>query len=60
MMTGVEAGLAEGERRGFEKGKSLGQKEKQIEIVRKMLELKIPIEQIKEILGLTEDEIKKL
>ena len=55
-MTGVEAGhkagLAEGERRG----KAIEKKE----IAKKMLDLKLPIEQIKQITGLSEDEIKKL
>jgi len=72
MMTGVEAGLAEGERRGIEYGKSIGinegkvigmsegEKKKQKEIAKKMLDLKIPIEQIKEITELSEVEINQL
>jgi len=68
MTTGVEAGhkagLAEGQRRGIEYGKSMGISEgKKIgkkETAKKMLKFKIPIEQIKEITGLTEEEIKRL
>ena len=76
MMTGVEAGLkkgkiigiseskfigmSEGKKIGVSLGKEIGKKENQKEIVKKMLNLKIPIEQIKEITELSEVEINQL
>jgi len=73
---GLEAGIREGERRGekrgkgigiiegkaigIEEGKAIGKKEKQIEIAKKMLKLKMPIEQIEEITGLSKNEIMSI
>ena len=45
---------------GKEKGRKEGIKEKQIEIAKKMLLKNIPIEIIKEITGLNDDDLKKL
>jgi len=62
MMTGLEAGhkagLAEGKNIGLNEGKEIGKKETKKELAKKMLELEIPIEQIKEITGLSEDEFR--
>jgi len=60
MMTGVEAGHKAGLAEGKIIGISEGEKKKQKEIAKKMLDLKIPIEQIKEITGLSEKEINQL
>jgi len=60
MMTGVEAGLAEGKSIGISEGKEIGKKENQKEVVKRMLNLKIPIEQIKETTELSEEEINQL
>ncbi len=49
-------GLAEGEEIGLAKG----EKQKAIEIARKLLKMKIPVEQIIQATGLEESEIKKL
>lgn len=43
-----------------EEGKEQGKKEKQIEIAKKLKEQKMPIKQISEITGLSEDEIRAL
>ncbi len=53
---GKAIGLAEGEKIGEKLGKS----EKAIEIAKKLLKIKMPIEQIMEITGLKQSEIKKL
>ena len=51
-----EAGREEGRKEGIEKG----ERKKQIEIARKLLDKKMPIEQIIEITDLTRDEVEKL
>lgn len=53
---GAQKGLAEGEKIGFERG----QKDEKIKTAKKLLKLKMPIEQIQEITGLSEAEIKEL
>ena len=60
MTTGVEAGHKAGLAEGKIIGISEGEKKKQKEIAKKMLDLKIPIEQIKEITELSEVEINQL
>ena len=55
-----EQRMYEARRDGRIEGKEEGKKEKEIEIAKKMLEKKIPIETIEEITGLTKEEISKL
>ena len=57
---GIEKGENRGIKKGIEQGKKEGIKENKIETARKMILKNIPIEIIKEITGLTEEEIKKL
>lgn len=45
---------------GFREGVTKGEKNKQLEIAKKMLELKMSIEQISQVTGLTEEEIKNI
>ena len=45
---------------GYDKGLKEGQKEEKKKIAKNLLKLNIPIEQIKEVTGLTEEEIEKL
>ena len=60
----MDKGIIEGEARGKiigrEEGKKEGEKQKQIEIAKKLLQRNMNIEDIKEITGLTEEEISKL
>ena len=60
----MDKGIIEGEARGKiigrEEGKKEGEKQKQIEIAKKLLQRNMSIEDIKEITGLTEEEISKL
>ena len=53
-------GFRRGLEQGIEQGKEEGKKSNQMEIARKLITLKIPIEQIIEITGLTEEEIKSI
>ena len=55
-----DEGMELGEKIGLQKGKKAGKKEKAKEIAKKMLIRKMPIEDIMELTGLTEEEIKKL
>ena len=48
------------EERGEARGKIIGEKQKQIEIAKKMLNKNKPIEEIAEFTGLTEEEVNKL
>ena len=61
---GTEEGLKQGKKEGMKEGKKEGLKEgeknKQLEIAQKLLKIKMPIEQIIEVTGLTEEEIKKI
>lgn len=52
--------FADGKAAGFADGKNEGLKEKQIEIAKKMKEKNISIDEIKELTGLTKEEIEKL
>lgn len=49
-----------GERRGVKRGRKEGEKRKTIEIAKNLIKMNLPIEQILQATGLTEDEIKKL
>ena len=64
MERGMKEGLEEGKRKGIEQGKKegleQGKKERSKEIAIKMLKRKMPIEEISEITGLSDKEIKKL
>ncbi len=61
---GKEIGRKEGEERGKEigreVGRKLGEEQKQKEIAQKMKKQKMPIKQIAEITGLSEEEIEKI
>ena len=48
------------EKFGFRRGLEQGEKNKQLEIAKKLISLKMPTEQIIEITGLTEEEIKSI
>jgi len=60
MGTNKELREAKEKLQGISEGKAIGKKEKQKEIAKKMLELKMPIEQIKEITDLSKEEINQL
>ncbi|MEQ8172961.1 MAG: Rpn family recombination-promoting nuclease/putative transposase [Candidatus Eremiobacterota bacterium] len=53
-------GLEEGIEKGIEQGKEAGKKEEKIETARKLFKKKFSVEEICEITGLSEDEIKKI
>ena len=55
-----EEGLAEGRVEGRTKGMEEGKKIEKIEIAKRLIQLNIPMEKIKNATGLTEEEIKKL
>ena len=50
----------EGYNNGLKDGRSQGQKEEKEKIAQNLLKLNMPIEQIKEVTGLTKEEIEKL
>ncbi len=56
---GKELGLKQGKELGLKQGQELGLKEGKREIARKLLEMKMPIEEIIKITGLSENDIKK-
>ena len=56
----LEDAKKEGKSIGFEEGKIIGIKEKEIEIAKKMLKKKMNIKDISEITSLTIEEIEKL
>ena len=57
---GVEKGLKEGVKKGLKEGLEKGKKDEKVKIARKLLKLKIPISQIKEITGLSEEQVRKI
>lgn len=57
---GKEEGITIGEKIGKKRGIELGQRKEKIELTKKMLKLKMSVEQIKEITGLSEEEINKI
>lgn len=57
---GIEKGIKEGIEKGKKQGIVEGAREKQLEIAKKLLEKNMTIEEIKEITGLKESEIKQL
>ena len=57
---GEAAGFEKGETAGFEKGEAAGKTKRNREIVLKLLEMNLPIEQIMEATGLSSDEIEKI
>ena len=57
---GMEKGIKQGIKQGIEQGKKEGEKYEKIKIAKKLIELKMSIEQIIEITGLTEEEIKNI
>lgn len=60
MKQGIEKGIQQGIEKGMQQGIEKGKKEEQEKIAKKLLEMKIPIEQIIEITKLTKEEIKKI
>ncbi len=59
-ITNLEGARAEGEARGKAEGEIIGEKNKSLEIAKKMKEENIPMEQIEKITGLTKKEIENL
>jgi len=57
MKDGIEKGMKDGIEKGMKDGIEKGMKDAKIETAKKLKKLKIPIEQIMEITGLSEDEI---
>ena len=57
---GMELGKKEGMELGKKEGLELGKKDEKIEIAKKLKKLKMPIEKISEITGLSEEEIIKI
>ena len=57
---GIKKGREEGKEEGREEGREEGEHKKAVETAKKMISKKIPISEISEITGLSEDEIKKL
>ena len=57
---GLRHAKEEGINIGLEKGRAIGEKSKQIEIARKLLERNISLEEIQEITSLTKEEIEKI
>ncbi|MFH1961416.1 MAG: Rpn family recombination-promoting nuclease/putative transposase [bacterium] len=57
---GIEQGIKQGKEEGREEGKEQGKKEKAIEMAKSLLSLKIDIEKILKVTGLTIDEIEKI
>ena len=53
-------GFRKGLEQGIEQGIKRGEKSKQLEIAKKLIALKMPMEQIIEITGLAEEEIKSI
>ena len=58
--SGFREGKKEGMKEGIKEGIKEGEKRKQLEIARKLLSLKMSIDPIIEITGLTEEEIKSI
>ena len=54
------SGFREGKEVGLQEGKQMGKKAEKIEIAKKLISLKMPIEQIIQITNLTEEEIKQI
>lgn len=57
---GKEEGIKQGTEQGIKQGKEQGQKDKQIEIAKKMLEEKIDIETIIKVTGLSKEELENI
>ena len=57
--TGVEEGIQKGRKEGIKEGIKEGAKREKIETAKKLIEIKMPIEKIKKITELEEEEIKK-
>ena len=53
-------GIEEGKKEGKKEGRTEGRKSKQIEIAKKLINLKMSVEQIIEITELTEEEVKSI
>ena len=53
-------GFDKGQKIGYENGTKQGAKKEKISIVKKMLKLKMPIVDIMEVTGISEEEIEKI
>ena len=60
LQKGLEKGLQKGLQKGIETGKQKGQREKSIDVARRMLALGQDIELIHKVTGLTKKEIRDL
>ena len=52
--------IAEGKKIGLEEGRAIGEKSKQLEIARNLLQEGMSIEKVSTIVGLTKEEIEKI
>ena len=57
---GIAEGMEKGMKQGMEKGMKQGMKQRSLEIARNLLSLGLPVDQITQATGLTEEEIKQL
>ena len=57
---GKKLGLEQGKKLGLEEGRAIGEKSKQIEIARNLLQEGMSIEKVSTIVGLTKEEIEKI
>ena len=57
---GINIGLEKGKKLGLEEGRAIGEKSKQIEIARNLLQEGMSIEKVSTIVGLTKEEIEKI
>ena len=55
-----EEGIAEGKKLGLEEGRAIGEKSKQLEIARNLLQEGMSIEKVSTIVGLTKEEIERI
>ena len=58
--TAKREGIAEGMEKGMKQGMEKGMKQRSLEIARNLLSLGLPVDQITQATGLTEEEIKQL
>ena len=57
---GMEKGMKQGMEKGMKQGMEKGMKQRSLEIARNLLSLGLPVDQITQATGLTEEEIKQL
>ena len=60
LQKGIKKGLQEGRKKGLQEGKKEGKEEEKIKIIKKLLEINMPIEKIVEVTELSKVEIEKI